>query len=777
MSNHSASPLEPSMEDILASIRRIIAEEDEQEARNAARRAAVEEPPVVETRQAAPPPAPPPPPVREPAPEAPRAEIRPEIRVESRPEPRLETPSPAPRSELRAEIRSEARELRAEPPAFDWSGLGAETPPARHPEPPPRRESEFSWLDGDERSAERIIAPPASVKRPEPEAERASPAARFDFEMTFRDSDDSDLDADLSRILKPSTPPAPPPERPEAAAPRVVESAYGGRFVEAPPRVAEPLAPAAAAAPRPSAPPPPPVAGAASSSSAAADPFARFLNPPPSAFDDGYTLDPEAEPITIESPVSALGRKARDAFDAVGEAATETGAGAFKAVRNFAEETFVDPAAKISAKISDKLESAGSAVASGLEATTGAVSDVAASAFRGASETLGQAGRALGETAETAADLAEGAGRAVKTAAKSSLDAAKEAVREAAPEAPKFDLPKFDLPDFDSLRGEIELESRRATPDFGALRAEIGEVSASVASGVEEARRETSEAFRSIYDSLPEAPEPPAAPPPRRAEEDALRDALAAFGPADRFSREDLDDGVLNLTGDRRILEAPSAGPAQDSDSFWSDDFLETPRRDSAALDIPAAPDLPDPSYSREELLLTQRLGEVEPDPLAGLSPEASPGAKAWDSGADAAKIAAAVAAQAAASSALATQGARSRVQESASSGSLVAAPSAARRAVSAEAEEELLSEASERASARAMAALNSAVTPKPRLHGQLRLLDEEGEGETLNALVRQMLKPMLREWLDDNLPSMVERLVRAEVERVSARAAWSDAE
>lgn len=38
----------------------------------------------------------------------------------------------------------------------------------------------------------------------------------------------------------------------------------------------------------------------------------------------------------------------------------------------------------------------------------------------------------------------------------------------------------------------------------------------------------------------------------------------------------------------------------------------------------------------------------------------------------------------------------------------------------------------------------------------------------TLEDLVREMLRPMLKTWLDDNLPSMVERLVRAEIERVS---------
>jgi cell pole-organizing protein PopZ len=37
-----------------------------------------------------------------------------------------------------------------------------------------------------------------------------------------------------------------------------------------------------------------------------------------------------------------------------------------------------------------------------------------------------------------------------------------------------------------------------------------------------------------------------------------------------------------------------------------------------------------------------------------------------------------------------------------------------------------------------------------------------------LEDLAREMLKPMLKAWLDENLPGLVERLVRAEIERVS---------
>lgn len=38
----------------------------------------------------------------------------------------------------------------------------------------------------------------------------------------------------------------------------------------------------------------------------------------------------------------------------------------------------------------------------------------------------------------------------------------------------------------------------------------------------------------------------------------------------------------------------------------------------------------------------------------------------------------------------------------------------------------------------------------------------------TLEDLVKEMLRPMLKGWLDENLPPLVERLVRQEIERVS---------
>ena len=42
------------------------------------------------------------------------------------------------------------------------------------------------------------------------------------------------------------------------------------------------------------------------------------------------------------------------------------------------------------------------------------------------------------------------------------------------------------------------------------------------------------------------------------------------------------------------------------------------------------------------------------------------------------------------------------------------------------------------------------------------------GELRSIETMAQDMLRPMLREWLDDNLPHMVERLVREEIERMA---------
>ena len=43
--------------------------------------------------------------------------------------------------------------------------------------------------------------------------------------------------------------------------------------------------------------------------------------------------------------------------------------------------------------------------------------------------------------------------------------------------------------------------------------------------------------------------------------------------------------------------------------------------------------------------------------------------------------------------------------------------------------------------------------------------------GPTIEDIVREELRPLLKEWLDTNLPPLVERLVRVEIERVVGRA------
>ncbi|RWB20115.1 MAG: DUF2497 domain-containing protein, partial [Mesorhizobium sp.] len=39
---------------------------------------------------------------------------------------------------------------------------------------------------------------------------------------------------------------------------------------------------------------------------------------------------------------------------------------------------------------------------------------------------------------------------------------------------------------------------------------------------------------------------------------------------------------------------------------------------------------------------------------------------------------------------------------------------------------------------------------------------------KTFDEMAEEMLRPMLQDWLDNNLPTLVERLVREEIERVA---------
>lgn len=67
-----------------------------------------------------------------------------------------------------------------------------------------------------------------------------------------------------------------------------------------------------------------------------------------------------------------------------------------------------------------------------------------------------------------------------------------------------------------------------------------------------------------------------------------------------------------------------------------------------------------------------------------------------------------------------------------------------------------LLSATPESETASAFASLNHTIFSK--------------NARTIEDVVQEMLRPMLQSWLDAHLPSLVERLVRQEIERISGR-------
>ncbi len=76
--------------------------------------------------------------------------------------------------------------------------------------------------------------------------------------------------------------------------------------------------------------------------------------------------------------------------------------------------------------------------------------------------------------------------------------------------------------------------------------------------------------------------------------------------------------------------------------------------------------------------------------------------------------------------------------------------------------EDEILTETAKAATVASMAKLaaNMPIT-RHRDHGNI----------TLEDLVREMLHPMLKDWLSDNLPPMVERIVQKELEKLARKA------
>ena len=81
-------------------------------------------------------------------------------------------------------------------------------------------------------------------------------------------------------------------------------------------------------------------------------------------------------------------------------------------------------------------------------------------------------------------------------------------------------------------------------------------------------------------------------------------------------------------------------------------------------------------------------------------------------------------------------------------------APAPASKDEQASANSALISAGSEAKVAASFAQLNDAITAS--------------SSQSLEEMANDMLKPMLQEWLDNNLPGLVEKLVREEIERVA---------
>lgn len=79
--------------------------------------------------------------------------------------------------------------------------------------------------------------------------------------------------------------------------------------------------------------------------------------------------------------------------------------------------------------------------------------------------------------------------------------------------------------------------------------------------------------------------------------------------------------------------------------------------------------------------------------------------------------------------------------------------------------EEELVSAASADAARQSLEALTAAVAPAPAA-----ATPAPGGGRTMEEVVLEALRPMLKDWLDTNLPGMVEAMVAKEISRITGK-------
>ena len=78
-----------------------------------------------------------------------------------------------------------------------------------------------------------------------------------------------------------------------------------------------------------------------------------------------------------------------------------------------------------------------------------------------------------------------------------------------------------------------------------------------------------------------------------------------------------------------------------------------------------------------------------------------------------------------------------------------------------------LVSDETADASTESLAPLAKAIMKEPRSKNNVSL----GTGNTLEDLVKDMIRPMLKDWLDQNLAPMVKGLVKKEIARMVRRA------
>ncbi len=78
--------------------------------------------------------------------------------------------------------------------------------------------------------------------------------------------------------------------------------------------------------------------------------------------------------------------------------------------------------------------------------------------------------------------------------------------------------------------------------------------------------------------------------------------------------------------------------------------------------------------------------------------------------------------------------------------------------------EEELVSAASAHAARQSLEALNAAVSPAAPT------ASAPAGGRTMEEVVLEALRPMLKDWLDANLPAMVEAMVAKEISRITGK-------